>query len=872
MKKASVLIKDNQFIFLGFLIPFIVMIFICVTMQITPFGAYSFLVSDLSEVYMDSLTALKRILTENESLFNTWSQIQGSTPLGMLSTGILVNLFSFLVFIFPKELILDALTWMIILKIACCGITCAFYLKKTFQRNDLSISIFAWCYALMAYTITYHFHIIWLDQVVMLPLVLYGVDKIIKNKKDYLFFTICLTVIFFMNYYIAYMTGIFSFMYFIYRYITLNTSIEKKDFLQKMLAFFISPLFAFGCASILLFPILYLASNRGGIFDVSQLGVYLRYDFKALWSKTFVGVYDTVVSDGTPLIYCGTIVIVLMIFFFLSYSISYREKLISFIWLVFMFLSMTLNPLYMAWHGFEWPTYFEGRFTYTVSFLMIFLAYKGFRVLNTISTKQIHCVFGILGGIIIGLNFKEYSYIQDENILLTLLFLFLYYLLLMLVKNKVTYKKYGLLLLALLVGLELADNSRMILTRFDSSSGYPFAADYYETYNRINKETHEVLKEDQDFYHIERVEQRSLNDGFGMGYPGISHFDTMYNEKSKNTIANLGISAGDNWTAYKGTTPITEAIFNIKYVLALKEKYFGYELLSDREENYFKVFENPYVIGAGFAVAKDIEAFDELGVYKTPIQPFEQQNELLSKMLGEENKEYLKPLKVVLEKFNNVDKVDEQKDNYTIQHFYQKDTYQKGTINYSVVTEQVGPCYLYVQSDAYFWTDIVVNGKSLNITRTGTTSITYLGDYEKGEKLNIQIELKEKYSDIVQLLVCNVDDALLKKDILKLRQGKLNVEEYTDERIKGSITIPKDKPLLYTSIPYDRGWHLFVDGQSTPTKEVIGGFLGADLKEGKHEIELIYKPVGFKFGMFISIISVLCLVFITIKHRQDRKL
>ena len=133
MKKVAVLIKDNQFIFLGFLIPFIVMIFICVTMQITPFGAYSFLVSDLSEVYMDSLTALKRILTENESLFNTWSQIQGSTPLGMLSTGILVNLFSFLVFIFPKELILDALTWMIILKIACCGITCAFYLKKTLK-------------------------------------------------------------------------------------------------------------------------------------------------------------------------------------------------------------------------------------------------------------------------------------------------------------------------------------------------------------------------------------------------------------------------------------------------------------------------------------------------------------------------------------------------------------------------------------------------------------------------------------------------------------------------------------------------------------------------------------------------------------------
>lgn len=850
MKRLVNSVRDSRFVMLGFLFPLLVWVFICIVMGIVPFGPYSLLVSDLEAGHIDGLTMFRRIIMEGDSLAYSWGQIQGSTPFASLGVGTLISTFNFLVCFMAEEQILTALTWIVILRIACCGGTFAFYLKKTFKRNDLSISIFAWCYALMAYLVIYYFHIIWLDQVMMLPLVLLGVEKILSNKKDYLYFTVTLILIFFMNFYMAYMSGVFAFIYFIYRYLTIQKSYEIKDFIGKLGGFLLSPVLALGCSSILLFPIFALMSDRDGLFNASNMSMNLRYEFSGLLSKLCIGSFDTILPGGLPFIYCGVVVVILMFFYFMSYSISYKEKLLTFFLGLFMFFSMTINPLYVAWHGFKPPVYFEGRFTYIISFLMIFIAYKGFSVFNTITMKQIHLIFGIISGAIILLNRQVYSYISDASLLYTVAFLILYYLLIVLIKQKIQYKRYALLLLAILVGAELGQNAMMVIKTIDEFTHFPLASTYYTSYQEIKKNTSEILDMDNAFYRIEKDTERSMNDGFGIGYPSIAHFDSIYNYEVKEVINQWGVQVGHNWIRYKGSTPITDLLMNIKYTMIQDDTYQSYEKIKQKEEVAF--FKNPYAVSMGFMVADPIEGSVNAD------NPINLQEQIINKMVGKDEIYYL-PLAINDEKRENVDikeVVSETNDKQVedLLVYYRQDDYQTGRINYEIIAACDGPCYAYVDQRNNANMSISIGEKEIDPEFESGSSIIYLGDFKAGEKLEISFQMLQKEFVIKEISFYNLDIVALKRASENLGEAALEVKSHSDTKIEGNITVTAQKPYLYTSIPYNKGWNLYVDGKQMDTQKVMNGFLGAKLSEGNHDICLEYIPYGFKLGVITSLI------------------
>lgn len=49
------------------------------------------------------------------------------------------------------------------------------------------------------------------------------------------------------------------------------------------------------------------------------------------------------------------------------------------------------------------------------------------------------------------------------------------------------------------------------------------------------------------------------------------------------------------------------------------------------------------------------------------------------------------------------------------------------------------------------------------------------------------------------------------------------------------------KTLLYTSIPYDEGWKIKVDGQDVEYIKLLDGLIAVQLNEGNHVIEFKYK-------------------------------
>lgn len=86
------------------------------------------------------------------------------------------------------------------------------------------------------------------------------------------------------------------------------------------------------------------------------------------------------------------------------------------------------------------------------------------------------------------------------------------------------------------------------------------------------------------------------------------------------------------------------------------------------------------------------------------------------------------------------------------------------------------------------------------------------------------------------------------------RQDTLTVNEFTENHIKGTIDLDKQK-LLFFSIPYDTGWAATVDGEDAKPVQVNIGLIGLLLNKGKHTVALNYEPPFFKIGLILSAIG-----------------
>ena len=75
-------------------------------------------------------------------------------------------------------------------------------------------------------------------------------------------------------------------------------------------------------------------------------------------------------------------------------------------------------------------------------------------------------------------------------------------------------------------------------------------------------------------------------------------------------------------------------------------------------------------------------------------------------------------------------------------------------------------------------------------------------------------------------------------------------------RLRGTIDCHQDG-LLYTSIPSDGGWHVYVDDEEADITLVGEVMVAVPLTEGSHTVEYIYRNDAFSLGWKISAICLL---------------
>ena len=141
---------------------------------------------------------------------------------------------------------------------------------------------------------------------------------------------------------------------------------------------------------------------------------------------------------------------------------------------------------------------------------------------------------------------------------------------------------------------------------------------------------------------------------------------------------------------------------------------------------------------------------------------------------------------------------------------------------------------------------------------------------ETNDKVFIDLKFNKDYiidNEIPKIYLYELNYDILKEAIDILKEQQLNVTKINKNILEGNIEVKKDNQYLFLSIPYEKGWHIYVDGKKVNYEKLFDAFIGIKLNKGYHEITMKFYPQGLNIGIIISSVS-LILIIIYIKKNK----
>lgn len=881
--KTYKIFYKNRYVFLTTVLATACIAVIYVIFSVFPFGSITVMRMDLYHQYGPLFAELYDRIVEHKSLLYSWITGGGSSFLGNY-LNYLSSPLSFLIFLFDKEDISYAITFIVAFKCILSATSFSYYLKKSFNKDNYFLSAFGILYAFSAYFLAYYWNVMWLDAMIMLPLIALGIEKIFKTG-DIKLYTVSLIILFFANYYMGYMCCIFAVLYFFVCFINTysndgklneNAVYEKKYstkalmnnvFINRGVKFAFASIIAALICAITLVPVFMILKNSSATSGTFPQTFKSYFDLLDLITSHFALLETTIRSSGDnvlPNIYTGILTFILLPLFLVNNKIKLKEKATYVVLIIFFVFCFNNNCAEYIWHAFHFPNDLPYRYSYMYSFIIAVMGYKTILNFKGIKVKDIaYTGLAIISFVIVCQKFLT-NKMTNSTIYATIIFVTLWCGFLFLLKNKNAQKKTVSFVLVTFILCE---------TIISSIVGLPLNQDnknYKENYKTYTDAINYIDNKDSGFYRTELCYLNTRMDPAYYGYNGISVFSSMAYESYSQLQSSLGMQSNKvNSYTYNTQTPVYNMMFNIKYLIqtdvSLAPSSNLYKKIYTTSDKKSNVYESKYNLPIAYCVNSKIDDWvtDEGN-------PFEIQSDFVKLATGYSN--LFKPVEYNSTDFDAVSGDDvTENGTYWLEKSDSSSNYGTETVSLSPTID--GNLYLYVKSSDL--KTITVNSEKVSdITQSMEDAyILDLGYHNKGDEVLVSLDASKMESESTSFdFYCyTADDTVVKNMYNSLTGNSLNVESYSDTTIKGTVKA-KENCYLYSSIPYDDGWSVYVDGKKAETFEIGGTLLAIELTPGQHKIEYKYFPVGFLYGIIISAVTVFGLCGFYIYNKSSLKL
>ena len=855
-------LQRNRLIMAAFCLPVLLMLLAFFVMRIYPAGENQIAVIDMYHQYVPFLGELQDKLQSGGSLFYTWNGAGGCNFWNLLAYYGASPL-NLLLILFPEKYLMEAVTFILLVKIGLSGSTMALYLRTAVwdrpgRRGDISLVGFATLYALCSYVMAYYWCIMWMDAVMLLPLCILGLHRILDGGSGVLY-TISLALTVFCNYYIAIMVCIFIMCYYPVLYFIKIQSGGARPFFKATGRTALYSLLGVAMSAIMLLPT--WLSMQSAYYISSDMPEETEFynDLLDVLNQLLPNAQLTY-REGLPNLYCGMFVVILLVFYWMIRTISLREKLLNGALLVFLFLSLNINKLDFIWHGFHFPNQLPYRYSFVISFLLIGMAYRVFLRIDEIRIRHVWIVLAAGCGYYILAQKILTEHIENMDLFVYsgLAWLILYGATLLLYKKGKLRRTLFISLTVLLVTCEMAANTCSSLNQV----GTTLRDNYYENEEDI-ADLVEYTQEACDFGRTEMNESYPLNCPALYHYKGLSQFASSISADTTALMEHIGLDGepGKNRFTYNLTDPVTNAMLNVHYLIGRNMPIDDSDFTLIKKSGHSRLYESKYPLSIGYMTADSIRTWD----YEQD-DPFLVLDDYIRAVTQGRYSSVFKTVDPDDVTGSNVDLKTSAESTWKCKP---DDRSSKSKVTFTYEAQQSGKQYIFIEADdAATITAREKNSDSEIEIRNDCGSIVNLGEMDAGTQYTVSVEYEPGEAGKIFCRVCTMDEQTWQKAYEILSANMLEVTDYGDSYLKGKIDVDEDG-VFVTSIPYEAGWSLEVDGRSRQIGELVGGaWIAAGLPAGEHEIELTFRPPGFIIGLAITLACIIILIAAERWHRK----
>ena len=825
--------------------------------QLYPFSDQTLAWCDMKQQVIPFLLDFKNIISGNSDMLLNLQNAGGMSFWGVFFFFI-ASPFTFLVLLVPAAQMYLFANILVLLKMCACSLTAALFFQRRFRNlSTVQVTALSVMYAFCGYTMLYFQNMVWLDVMAMFPILLIGVDLLVREGRI-LCFVLAFSAVLVLNFYLTYMVVVFLILAF-----GLFLFFCEKDREKRKRTVFLLGVSAF--LTMLITAAVWLPSFLQYLSSARTIGI-----LENLASGSFMTHYYTTL----PILLCSGGVFA-AIAILKGQSFGRETKALLVLWLLTV-VPIFIEPVNKMWHTGSYQA-FPARYGYIPVFLgLIFLA-KAISDLNGSGDLPFRqeipgAVIGLflvgsmalVAYMLITYRFEDLTiytralWLDQTSILTFLIFtavaVLSYFLLMYLYRNQMLTKGMFSFFLILAVVCESLFSGSV----FIGSAANPdlFYQPVFDLSGRISDDSLYRVKNSHKYF--------DLNLMGGLGYPTLNHYTSLTDEDYMFTMKKLGYSSYWMEVGSQDGSLLTDALLGNRYTVVQSREVKPEDDVV-YQNDWYAILKNKYRMSFGTVMSsQDISKSEDLpDATRMEIQQsiFEQLFHSSKKLVTEYEYSSSENLKCTKTKNGTV--------------MIKEDPETNGTLSYDILVEGTQTLYL----DCF---DKLTNNLSEPINNSFHVSVNdrtvqsmYPAQKENGllnlgtftdelvrVRLTVYKDVSAKSFGIYGMDLSTLGTSLDSAPSVSLKQQ--------GNAVSGTVTVSGNDRYLFLPLPLQKGYTATVNGKDAQIFRVFDDFMAIKLSDGENQVSVRYLPPGFRAGIVISGFGVVLLPFLLYALRKRK--